>query len=239
MHDKIIKSIAKKILTPYGIFQKGTSRVWLKDCHYFVINIEFQPFSGRKGTCLNVGVSFLWEKSIGLNDTLSYDFGHRTDLQFIEYINDEQFSQEFEKMAFYALECVKEYEQFLNFDYAKQCLIGYTKERKFWGNYNLAMLCFLKGNFDEGLTYFHHFLEIAKQDIYRDGVHYIEWIDVFYQHCINHLLPQCNNQENAQKMVIEMIKKRRLFFASKSSYKKLSPHFSEQRIFADKMTNLL
>lgn len=231
MHEKIIKSIAKKALTPYGIFQKGTSRVWLKDCHYFVIKIEFQPFSGRKGTCLNVGVSFLWEHSIGLNDTLSYDFGHRTDLPFIEYINDEQFSQEFEKMTLYVLECAKEYEQFLNFDYAKKCLTEYAKERKFWGNYNLSMLCFLKGNFDDGLTYFHQFLKIAKQDIYRDGVHYIEWIDVFYQYCINHLLPQFSNKENAQQMVIDMIKRRRLFFANKSSYKKLSENFSNDLIF--------
>ena len=35
IHSKIIKQVCKEILIPLGVFQKGTSRLYLDDNDYF------------------------------------------------------------------------------------------------------------------------------------------------------------------------------------------------------------
>lgn len=60
IHSKIIKQVCKEILIPIGVFQKGTSRIYLDDNDYFFTVIEFQPSSWDRGTYLNIGITFLW-----------------------------------------------------------------------------------------------------------------------------------------------------------------------------------
>ncbi|MBD5140113.1 MAG: hypothetical protein HDT25_01655 [Ruminococcus sp.] len=149
-HNKIINDTAKKILSPHGIFRKGSSRVWLDDNDYFLIVIEFQPSGYDKGSYLNVGLTFLWETKEGLNDALVFELGGRVFVngrQFVSYKDDETFSEEMESFASEALKEAEEYRKFRDLEYAKRTL---AKEAKFWNVYNLAMLCFFKGDFTDG-----------------------------------------------------------------------------------------
>jgi hypothetical protein len=43
-----------------GLQRRGKSRVWFDDRGWWLINVEFQPSSGREGCYLNVGHQHLW-----------------------------------------------------------------------------------------------------------------------------------------------------------------------------------
>ncbi len=51
-------------------------------------------------------------------------------------------------------------------DYAKSCLQEQVDKlpeyRRFWELYHLAMLCFLKGDFEEGKDIFEHYMQRLK-----------------------------------------------------------------------------
>lgn len=72
IHSNIIKQVCKEILIPLGVFQKGTSRLYLDDNDYFFTVIEFQPSSWSNGTYLNIGLTFLWDNKP--SDTLFFLF---------------------------------------------------------------------------------------------------------------------------------------------------------------------
>ena len=84
----------------------------------------------------------------------------------------------------------------------------------FWEVYELALLCFLKRDFEEGKEYFDRFLQRLKASFYA-GELYIGWREEFYNHCIQHLCPELKSEGSAYKMVWEMIARRRNFFSSK------------------------
>lgn len=228
-HDKIINAAAKKVLAPKGLFRKGSSRIWLDDNGYFIIQVEFQPSGRSKGSYLNVGISFLWGSSKALNDSLAFDYGDRVYVdgkQFVPYSgNDEGFMIEMEQFADVALQKVMEYRQFKDLTYAKKQLVHQVtdtpEKRRFWEPYNAAMLCFLKGDCEDGKKFFSSFMHVLKNSFYDNGF-YIEWHEEFYNHCIQCIQPYLNSKENAQKMILEMIKRRRNFFSSISSYKKMN-----------------
>lgn len=223
-HEKIINQSAKNVLVPQGLFRKGSSRIWLDDNDYFFIQIEFQPSGYSKGTYLNAGISFLWEYTENMNTLLAFNYGYRVMIdgkQFIEYAdNDESFSKEMEIFANEALNKVMEYRNFKDLEYAKKMLLEETAKNEFWNDYNLAMLCFLKKDFQEGKAAFDRFLELLKDSIYVEDI-YIDWHDEFYKYCLESIMPQCTNQESAYKMVVEMIQRRRSYFHNKSSFKKM------------------
>lgn len=43
--DQLIIRAARDVLKPMGLFQKGTSRIWIDDNGWFLILGEFQPSS--------------------------------------------------------------------------------------------------------------------------------------------------------------------------------------------------
>ena len=231
-HNRIINAAAKKILAPEGLFKVGSSRTWIDDNGYFVIQVEFQPSSYDRGSYLNVGISFLWETSKGLNETLAFNIGYRVDkVGYASYTGDDvTFAEKVEHFAEVVLENVRGYRLFCNMDYAKgqmeSQLENMPKARRgFWEVYNLAMLCFLKRDFEEGKEYFNRFLQILKDSLYAGDL-YIEWREELYNHCIQHLCPELKSEETAYKMVCDMIERRRIFFSSKPSYKKLKKEFT-------------
>ena len=61
-HNKIIRDTANSVLKQKGLFQKGTSRVWVDDNGWFLTQIEFQPSGWDSGAYLNVAISFLWRR---------------------------------------------------------------------------------------------------------------------------------------------------------------------------------
>lgn len=94
-HNKIINSAARQELKPLGLKRIGSSRVWLGDLGWRVIQVEFQPVSRSKGSYLNVGLGWLlYEKS-----HISFNVGYRIDTPFIEYKTDDQFEPAAIEMA--------------------------------------------------------------------------------------------------------------------------------------------
>lgn len=102
-HSKMIQTLCKEILLPLGVFQKGTSRVYLDDNGYYLTMVEFQPSVWSRGSHLNVGIHFLWNTY----DYFSYDAysGISSRLQnFVEYQDNKQFEREMRKMIALARE---------------------------------------------------------------------------------------------------------------------------------------
>lgn len=90
-HDQIIKQLCKDTLLPLGVFQKGTSRIYIDDNGYFFTVIEFQPSGFTKGTYLNIGLHFLWNE----RDYIAFDFPFDARVKdLVVYQNDEQFTRE-------------------------------------------------------------------------------------------------------------------------------------------------
>ena len=95
-HDQIIRQLCKETLLPLGVFQKGTSRIYVDDNGYFFTVLEFQPSGFAKGTHFNIALHFLWNK----RDHFSFDFPFGADIRvknFVEYQNNEQFTREVTK----------------------------------------------------------------------------------------------------------------------------------------------
>ena len=72
-HNAILKAAAQAALTPLGLRQVGRSRSWRDDRGWYLINVEFQPSSGAKGSYLNVGAMWLWYEK----EYESFDYGYR------------------------------------------------------------------------------------------------------------------------------------------------------------------
>ena len=248
-HNKIISEAAKKILKPEGLFRVGSSRSWIDDNDYFLINVDFEPSGFDKGSYLNVAISFLWEHTKDLNTVRAYDFGGRVIVgkgkQYAEYRPrlkncDELFNSEIEEFANAALLKVREYRQFKNLEFAKDMLKRNVKKTRkdslFWELYDLSMLCFLKGDYEDGKKYFEDYLTLLKNSFYLKCSHihgsvkeertiYIKWHEDFYNYCLDNILPEIQSAEKAKCMVFDMINRRRSYFNSKSSYKKLKKDF--------------
>lgn len=227
-HNKIINNAAKRILASEGLFRKGASRTWIEDNGYYLTIVEFQPSGFDKGTYLNVGTDFLWERTAELNKTLIFSYGGRVSVngaQFAGYrkgdgSSDELFEEKAEKFACAALDKVKEYRKFRDPESAKEILVQgiRLKSRKnlFWELYDIAMLCFFKGDFKAGKKYFDEYLNILKSE----SKHF-EWEKSFYEHCLKEIVPQTETPEKAQKTVYGMINRRRAFFNNIQAYKKM------------------
>lgn len=91
-HTKLLNAAAREVLGPLGLAQKGRSRTWLDDRGWWLGVVEFQPSSWSRGSYLNVGVNWLWEPKTHL----SFDFGVPGSVsgqgQFVQYLDDEQFT---------------------------------------------------------------------------------------------------------------------------------------------------
>lgn len=73
--------------------------------------VEFQPSSYDRGSYLNVGISFLWETSERLNETLAFNIGYRVNkVGYASYRgNDAAYEKKMEDFAEAAMEKVREY----------------------------------------------------------------------------------------------------------------------------------
>lgn len=222
-HEKIISDCAKDSLIPQGFFRKGRSRTYLNDNGYFFIQLEFQPRSYLKGTFLNVGISFLWQTTEGLDSDLAYCYDSRLE-EFREFKDDEiAFSVEVNKMIASANKKILEYLEFNDLAYAKNRLLKRKEEDKypFWDVYYLAMLCFLAGDFEEGLISFNEFISILKSS-FKDSGDITDWQVLFYNKCQSEILPRLTSKEFAQNWVIETINRRRDMFLKKTSFAKMN-----------------
>lgn len=197
-HSKIINKTAKKVFAPYGIKQKGKSRIWLDDNGWYTTVIEFQPFSGRQGTTLNVGVNFNWYEQV----YFSFDISYRQDVDFVEYNgNEDLFSKEVEKFCEIALNKALEYrENFQNIHKAKPFILNHTyTSENIWGSYHKGTICGLTNDVVEQNHYYQKLLQES---------HPGAWLNELKDR-VNLLMVDSEHHHKFTENIIETIKKAR------------------------------
>lgn len=154
---KIIKRLCGQTL-PQGVFQKGSSRVFLDDNGYYFTMIEFQPYSLSKGTFLNVGMSFLFQKNDYLPFSYSFNNDTRVGKCFIEYLNDAQFEKEVREYVELAKALVLKYRAFADVEFAREYFLNELSgsDRDL---YLKSVFCFLSDDVENGQKYYKLFLE--------------------------------------------------------------------------------
>lgn len=204
--DKIINKIIKRKceeIFPKDVFQKGTSRVYFDDNGYYLTLIEFQPYSLKRGTFLNVGLSFLSHKNESLLYNFSYDNEIRVGKKFIEFIDEVQFEHDIVKYVDLAKDYILKYRKFRDIQYAKEYMVNHLDDSN-WNPYYKAMFCFLTDDIVQGERYYQMFLDepfferIIEQDNYPKKV-----------------------EDLSKECVLNMIKTQRHFWHSKTSMKKM------------------
>jgi hypothetical protein len=103
-HNRIIRDVAREVLTPFGLRQKGRSRTWLADRGWSAIIVEFQPSGFLRGTYLNVGIHWMWHTI----DAISYDVGGREG-DGATFVSEEQFTEAARAMARTAVTKIRKY----------------------------------------------------------------------------------------------------------------------------------
>lgn len=127
-HSKIISQVCKEILIPLGVFQKGTSRIYLDDNDYFFTVIEFQPSNWNRGSYLNIGLTFLWDYN--KSDVLYYAFSRQPAARygkFVEYKNETQFRKEITNLINIAKNEILFYRKLKDTNFAKDWMISYME----------------------------------------------------------------------------------------------------------------
>lgn len=159
IHSKIIKQVCKEILIPLGVFQKGTSRLYLDDNDYFFTVAEFQPSNWDRGTYLNIGLTFLWDYN--QSDVLYFAFSRQIASRygkFVEYKNETQFRNEIINLANIAKEEILFYRKLRDVEFAKDWMISYIEKfnEKKYAKFGLdiANICLLNNNM--GLAKFYY-----------------------------------------------------------------------------------
>lgn len=162
VQSKIIKQVCKEVLIPLGVFQKGTSRLYIDDNGYFFTVIEFQPSNWGKGTYLNIGLTFLWDNN--QSDVLYFGFSRQPAARygkFVEYKNETQFRNEVAELANVAKTEILFYRKLRDVSFAKDWLISYTD--KFsddkYARFGLALadICALNHDTDSAKLYYENY----------------------------------------------------------------------------------
>lgn len=210
-HNKIITQAARAVLKPQGLFQRGTSRVWIDDNGWFLIMVEFQPSSWDKGAFLNVGINYLWRKQ----DYFSFDYGYR-ESKFVKFDGDETvFYSELVKLAELALAKVEEYRGFKNLHYAKEQIIADNRKGTSHGLYGKMMICGLNKSSDAKEFYDKLINEVKHSQLC--------WEQDYYSELIEKIAPILEDTDLFYEYIISKIKEQREFWHNKSSMKKLNP----------------
>ncbi|WCO03485.1 hypothetical protein [Psychroserpens ponticola] len=196
IHSKIINKIARGFFKEYGIVRKGQSRIWLDDHYWFTTIIEFQPFSNRQGTCLNVAVNFHWYEK----DYLSFDIGDR-ESEFIDFETEEQFEIKMNSLVELALKRTLGFrEKLANLETGTNTILNHKfASDSLWGNYHRAIICGLKNDQKNAEQYF---------DLILKTDHDVAWANKLKDR-VSNLKTELNNITDFQKRVDLIIEKTR------------------------------
>jgi len=140
IHSKLITSSAKKVLSPFGLFQKGRSRTWLSDQNWWMVVVEFQPSSSSRGSYLNVGCMWLWN----VKPYISFDVGYRVE-EFCPFRNEEDFAIVAENLATQALQKTTHYRRlFATIGQVSDYYVSHAPD-SFWPCFDAAVSHILAG----------------------------------------------------------------------------------------------
>jgi hypothetical protein len=155
IHSRIINRVAREVLTPLGLHQKGRSRSWFDDHGWWLILVEFQPSGFDKGAYLNVGINWLWYEK----NYFSFDYGYRVE-PFIQYESEIQFENEAQKIVLRAAQEVEHYRQvFRSFNDSKKVLTRNTNQNV-WTLYHAAIASGICGDTTKALNLFQSIIRL-------------------------------------------------------------------------------
>src|SRR5688572_20488309 len=98
VHSRILTEAARRALGPLGVRQRGRSRTWLDDRGWWLIFVEFQPSSWSRGSYLNVGAMWLWQRTDHFSFDFSFDLGARVE-SHKEFRDEGSFAADAEQLA--------------------------------------------------------------------------------------------------------------------------------------------
>lgn len=209
-YNKLINQAAKTVLKKEGLFQKGSSRIWIDDNGWYLIVVEFQPSNWERGSYLNVGIHYLWDEK----GYLSFDYGHRVG-GFVRFAgNDEKFYADMQSAAETAMQKVMEYRQFAELTYAQEMIIGNEKaQSKTRGLYNNMMIC--------GLCQDSRAVEYFDQLLCELQFSQIGWEKAYYRELSEKIAPIIQDTARMRSYICNKIACQRDFWRAKSGMKKL------------------
>lgn len=213
-HNKIIKRIANATLKPNGLFQKGTSRVWIDDNGWYLIIVEFQPSAWSKGTYLNVGIHYLWDEQ----EYLSFDYGNRV-AGFAAFDgNEDKFTEDVERLSKMAMDRVVEYRKFRDLEHARTSILQRKSHHVVKMLYSQMMICGLCK--DQSTAGYCRLLmdALAATDL--------EWTRKYSLELQDKIVPIIHDPERFYRYICDKIESQRNFWRSKSSMKKLNETFT-------------
>lgn len=221
-HNKIIKQAANSVLKPNGLFQKGSSRIWIDDNGWYLIIVEFQPSNWDKGTYLNVAVHFLWDEK----DYLSFDYSLNDQAIPIPRINGfvrfdgdvDRFHFETQSLAEAAMKKVAEYRQLHDLNLAQRVILKHQCHHIVHTLYQKMMICGLCRD-SNAVSYFEElFYELIRSDV--------EWTKQYQSELADRIAPIIHDPELFYNYVCAKIAHQRNFWSSKSSMKKMQKSFT-------------
>jgi len=172
VHDKLIASAARDILAPLGFRQKGRSRLWFADHGWWLVVVEFQPSGWSRGSYLNVGAKWLWNKVSHWSFDFSFHPAARVS-SFCEFETEEQFREASRGLArAAAAEALRLRAAFPDITAVADLL---TVEVSGWpdahGLFDAAAAAYLAGRYDEAVRLFTQ-LSAPQPDDYP-GAHWL------------------------------------------------------------------
>lgn len=189
-HNKLLKKIAKKRLKPFGIFQKGQSRLFLYDKGWYSTIIEFQPSSYGKGTFLNIGVDLHFYP----RKNFAFCYGYR-EKGFVEFKDEEQFDTLVNELCDFTIIKVKELDiKFQDCRTALKTMENATGDST-WRLYELAVLNVLSSNFDQARK---QLIEISEKECV------CEW-EIERKHFIEEIINLSNDNTTFFNKIINTI----------------------------------
>lgn len=215
-HNRIIRQAANSVLKPKGLFQKGTSRIWIDDNGWFLILVEFQPSGWDKGSYLNVAVHFLWTEQ----DCLTYDFsngGPRVNGFAAFDGNEETFFQDMQGLANRALEKVEEYRRFRDLEYA--CAVRLKSESGVEEHrlYQKMMICGLCRD-PQAVHYYKELWDLVREPEFA-------WIRQIKDELDEAIAPIVADPRVLYAYILEKIRRNRRALREQSGMKKLKQSF--------------
>ena len=214
-HNRIIKKVVNAVLKPQGLFQKGTSRIWIDDNGWFLILVEFQPSAWGKGSYLNVSIHYLWDDK----DYLSFDYGHRLH-KFVAFDgNEEQFAADMEFLAKLAMDQVLQYRQFRDLEYARVAVLQNETHHVINTLYPKMMICGLRKDRD-AVNHYNRLMEVMP--MYAE----VAWTRKYLTELQEKIAPIIDDPEPFYRYICGKIEFQRNFWRAKSSMRKLRDTFT-------------
>jgi len=211
-HNTILKQTVRAVLKPEGLFQRGSSRTWIDDNGWFFTVVEFQSDWCAKGSYLNIGPWYLWNKGVSLNP----GNGDR-EPGWAGYKGDgTAFAQEIDAMAQLALKRIMEYRTLSSPKAFLEAAAQLPRRFIPWDWWNRFMAAALDRNIPLCRKTYEEFLLNAPKWAFS----MINEIQLEMEQ----ILPLLNSPEDLHSNIVERIAAQRAFWRSKPGLKRLAVH---------------